>query len=69
MTRTQQATTVSETMSHYEARISQSDDEYYALIVHIDRDGEESVIQGYRGRYFKTRLAAERSTSKYIAKI
>jgi hypothetical protein len=42
--------------------------EFYALIVRVDRDGEEKVIHGYKGRYFKTRKAAERSTSNYITK-
>lgn len=55
--------------SRHEARISESNDSSYALIIRIDRDGEESVIHGYKGRHFKTRKAAERSTAKYIAKL
>ena len=57
-------------MSQHESRISQtSDGDYYVLIVRIDRDGQENVIHGYRGRHFATQSAAERSTSKYIAKL
>jgi len=55
-------------MSKYEARISKSNDSFYALIVRIDRDGEESVIHGYNGRHFTTMARAEKSTSAYIAK-
>lgn len=42
---------------------------FHALIVRIDRDGQESVINSYRSRAFKTRAAAEKSTAAYIAKI
>jgi len=53
----------------YSSRISESKDSgFYALIVRIDRDGEENVIHGYKGRYLKTRKTAEKSTSAYIAK-
>lgn len=57
-------------MSQHEARISPTpDNDFYALIVRIDRDGSENVDHGYKGRHFPTRPAAERSTSNYIAKI
>ena len=53
----------------YESRISgNTENGFYALIVRIDYDGEESVIHGYKGRHLKTRKAAEKSTSNYIAK-
>mgnify|MGYP003627770436 FL=1 len=53
----------------YTARISENaGGEFYALIVRVDRDGEESVIHGYRGRHFKTRKAAEKSAVNYITK-
>lgn len=55
-------------MSKYEARITKQDDSFYALVVRIDRDGEESVIHGYEGRFFKTLKAAQKSTSNYIAR-
>jgi hypothetical protein len=56
-------------MSNHEARISQNGTgEFYALIVRIDRDGEENVIHGYAGRHFKTEKAAVKSTTNYIAK-
>ena len=55
-------------MSKHEARITEdADGRFYALIVRIDRDGQENVIHGYTGRHFATRKNAERSTSKYIA--
>jgi hypothetical protein len=57
-------------MSQYEARISPTpDNDFYALVVRIDPDGQENVIHGYKGRHFATRTGAERSTSNYIAKI
>ena len=57
-------------MSKYEPRIRKNaDGGFYALIVRIDRDGEENVIHGYKGRHFATLSAAQKSTSAYIAKI
>jgi hypothetical protein len=42
-------------MSNYQARITKTaDGSFYALIVRIDRDGEENVIHGYKGRHFAT---------------
>lgn len=56
-------------MAH-QARITKNaDGSFYALIVRIDRDGQESVIHGYKGRHFSTIKAAEKSTASYIAKI
>jgi hypothetical protein len=57
-------------MSNHQARISNNASGFYALIVRIDRfDGQEYVIHGYKGRYFATKAAAERSTAKYLAKL
>lgn len=57
-------------MSKYEARISEdAEGKFYALCVRIDRDGQENVLRGYEGRHFKTRKAAEKSTTKYLNKI
>ena len=58
-------------MTKYEPRISQErDGEFYALIVSIDDyDGQEYVIHTYKGRHFKTKRAALRSTDKHIALI
>lgn len=57
-------------MSKHEARITQeSCGEFYTIIVRIDKDGHENVIHGYRGRFFKTRKAAEKSTYAHITKI
>ena len=56
-------------MSRYQPRISKnSDGSFYALVVRVDRDGQESVIYGYKGRHFATTKAAEKSTAKYIEK-
>jgi hypothetical protein len=52
-------------MSKYEARITSQGDRFYALIVRIDRDGEENVINGF-SRFYKTRRAAEYKTFQYI---
>lgn len=54
-------------MTMYQARITQQENSFYALIVRIDRDGEENVIHGYKGRFFASHRAAEKSTSNYIA--
>ena len=58
-------------MSVYEARISRDsgydEPSYYALVVRIDADGSEHVVHGYKGRHFKTRAGAEKSTARYIA--
>lgn len=57
-------------MTNYQPRITQTaDGDFYALIVRVDRDGEEHVIHGYKGRHFATLKAAEKSTAAYIAKI
>ena len=54
-------------MSKYEARIRNQDGSFYALVVRIDSDGEENVTNNYKGRFFSTLKAAEKSTAKYIA--
>lgn len=51
-------------MSKYEARINKVT--LYTFIVRIDKDGQENVIHGYKGRHFKSMKAAVRSTDKYI---
>ena len=57
-------------MSNYQARITKTaDGSFYALIVRIDRDGEENVIHGYKGRHFATVKAAQKSTDTSLAKI
>ncbi len=57
-------------MSKYEAKITKTaDGSFYALIVRIDKDGEQNVIHGYKGRHFASIKAAEKSTSAYLAKI
>lgn len=57
-------------MSKYEAKITKTaDGSFYALIVRIDKDGEQNVIHGYKGRHFANMKAAEKSTSAYLAKI
>jgi len=57
-------------MSPHEARITEErDGSFFTLIVRIDRDGSENVIPTYKSRWFKTRKAAEKSTSDYINKM
>jgi len=54
-------------MSKHEARLTTyKDGTVYAMIVRIDRDGEESVITTYKARHFTNRTRAERSTAKYL---
>ena len=56
-------------MSNYQPAITKdASGDFYALIVRVDSNGDERVIHGYRGRYFKTLKAAERSTAKHIEK-
>lgn len=55
-------------MKRYQAKIIRSDDSFYALLVRVDKDGEEIVAHGYKGRYFTTEAAARRSVDKHIAK-
>ena len=56
-------------MSKYTSNIKKNNDgSFYALVVRIDKDGEQNVIHGYKGRHFKTEKAALRSTEKYINK-
>lgn len=55
-------------MSKHEARITKTaDGSFYALIVRIDRDGEENVLHGY-SKHLSSYAAAEKSTAKYMAK-
>ena len=57
-------------MSNYQDRTTESaDGDFYALVVRVDKDGQESVIHGYKGRHFATRKAAEKSTAAHIAKL
>lgn len=63
-----QITTRGKEMSKHEPRFNQyKDGSVYALIVRIDRDGEEHVIHGY-ARHFKSLAAAQKSASNYMAK-
>ena len=56
-------------MSKYISKISKnSDGSFYALVVRVDKDGEQNVSHGYKGRHFKTEKSARRSTEKHIAK-
>ena len=48
---------------------AQNDGGFYALIVRTDRDGSEHVIHGYKGRFFASRKAAEKSIAAFIAKV
>jgi hypothetical protein len=53
----------------YQAKISKnSEGSFYAMVIRIDKDGEQSVCGDYNGRHFKTEKAAIKSTSTYIAK-
>ena len=53
----------------YEPRISKQENEFYALIVCIDKTGDERVIRSYPGKFFKTLQNAEKSIQKYINSI
>jgi len=56
-------------MSNYKAKITRdSEGRFFALVVRVDFDGQESVTNDYQCRHFKTEAAALRSTDRYIAK-
>ena len=55
-------------MTKYQARIKKQETGFFALVVRIDRDGEENVVNGF-GRSFKTLSAAEKSSARYISKM
>ena len=47
-------------MSNYQARITKTADGSFTLLsFSTDRDGEENVIHGYKGRHFATVKAAQ----------
>lgn len=52
----------------YISKITPNAGAFYALIVRVDDDKTEHVIHGYKGRHFKTRKAAVKSTDSYILK-
>lgn len=57
-------------MSRYVPNITRNADGlFYALVVRIDRDGEQQVCHGFKGRHFASLKAAEKSTAAYIAKV
>lgn len=57
-------------MSNYQPRIKQSAESgFYAMVVRVDRDGEEHIDISYKGRHFGTLAAAKKSTARHIAKI
>lgn len=54
-------------MSKYEPRVSGNvENGFYTLVVRIDKDGQENVIHGYKGRHFATREAGIKSATRYI---
>jgi demethoxyubiquinone hydroxylase (CLK1/Coq7/Cat5 family) len=55
-------------MTQYKAKITEQQDSFYALIIRVDHDGEQQVCSDYKGRFFNTRKAAEKSANAYIAK-
>ena len=54
-------------MTRYVARINAAT--FYAMVVRVDRDGEEQVDSCFRPRHFASLKAAERSTARYIASL
>lgn len=63
--------TDNQALSHqlrYQARIRPQEDRFYALVVYINKNGEEQVCPDFKGAFYKTYLNAERATDKYINK-
>jgi hypothetical protein len=54
--------------SRHEARITETNGSFYALVVRIDRDGQENVCHGFSGHY-ASRKNAEKAAAKFIAKL
>ena len=56
-------------MSQHKAKVTgTTENGFYALIVRIDKDGQEHVIHGYKGRTFASREAGLKSANKYMQK-
>ncbi len=55
-------------MSNYHSVISPQDGEFYTLVGRTEKSGEVVIAHGYKGRFFKTIEAAEKSVAKYLAK-
>jgi hypothetical protein len=56
-------------MSKYEPKVTGTiENGFYTLVIRIDKDGQENVLTGYKGRHFSTREAGIKSAKKYITK-
>ena len=56
-------------MSKHEPRITGNEDNgFFALVVRIDRDGEENVCRGF-GKHYSTKKGAEKGAAGFINKI
>lgn len=56
-------------MTTYKSKITQQEGRFFAMVVMVDRDGQERVVNDYRARFFASMKAALKSTSAYIAKV
>lgn len=55
-------------MSTYQPKIRKTQDGgFYAMVVRVDRDGQEQVVGHYKARHFASEAAAIRSVAKYIS--
>ena len=53
----------------YKSAITKNKDgSFYALVVRVDKDGEETVCSFPAGKHFKTEKGALRFTARHIAK-
>ena len=53
----------------YISKIMTSETGFFALIVRVDRDGDEQVDACFRPRHFTTKRAALKATRKYLLKM
>lgn len=54
-------------MSQHFPKISKTaDGDFYALVVRIDRDGQEQVVNGFGGHY-ATEAKARKAAERFIA--
>lgn len=51
----------------YGERYSENSNGIYAKIVFVGNDGSERIIGGFKPRYFKTKIQAEKAVRKYFA--
>lgn len=55
-------------MATYEPRIRKQETGFYALVVRIDHDGEESVVPGF-GKTYQSEKMAQRGAKTFMRRM